>query len=99
MNGRRFLWWVRDEHGREGFWALELISEDRRFHFVYPLIQQTLSSVAEDPQDPPLPSGFHTTGTATVTPRFVRELILWLLEHHPEFDAGDFNHCCIWPPM
>jgi hypothetical protein len=119
VNGRLFYWWVVDQSSHEGFWTLEVLSQDRRFHVTYPLIEQKLVAVAADSRKPPLPPGFDANSMqlcqgsayrsrydylgppdhATVTPRFVRELIIWLQEHEPRVDTGDYLNCCIWPTM
>jgi hypothetical protein len=110
---------VADQSSQEGFWTLEVISQDRKFHVTYPLIEQTLIAVANDTRKPPLPPGFDVTSMqlckgsaygsrydflgqpdhATVTPQFVRELIIWLQEHEPTVDTGNYLNCNIWPTM
>lgn len=114
INGRRFLWWIADRP-QEGFWALDILSEDKRFRFTYPLVEQTLIDVARDPRHPPLPPWFDgesltprhpavldfrgSPDHAPVTPQFVRELVLWLLEHEPMVDIAGHPKTCIWKTM
>lgn len=86
--------------GDEGIWTLEVTADhDWRWQFTYPLTELELRILAKGVDRPPLPDDFDlktmTLRSAAVTdlgfdrhfrptPRFVRMLILWYLEHESQ---------------